>query len=195
MFPPLFKYVKGGGQDDHSSDNIRYGTRKLYVHLAFLYNCMIAHGFAPMDFRLSTLIPIPKNRRKSLNDSNNYRAIALSSILGKLLDHIILIKYKDIFDTSDLQYGFKKKHGTTQCSFVVNEIIKYYLNNDTNVNVTLLDASKAFDRVNYLKLFRILVRRKLNPLILRFLIILYTNQYIRVKWGSQILILSSVTNG
>jgi len=191
----LIKLGKSGGQNGHSSDNIRHGTRKLYIHLASLYNCMITHGFAPMDFRLSTLIPIPKNRRKSLNDSNNYRAIALSSILGKLLDHLLLIKFQDVFITSNLQYGFKKKHGTTQCSFVVNEIIQYYLNNDTNVNVTLLDASRAFDRVNYLKLFRILVKRKLNPMIIRFLIVLYTNQSIRVKWGSHMSILCNVTNG
>ena len=92
----LIKYGKTGGQNGHSSDNIRHGTRKLYIHLAFLYNCMITHGFAPVDFWLSTLIHIPKNRRKSLNDSNNYRAIALSSILGKLLDHLILTKFQDV---------------------------------------------------------------------------------------------------
>ena len=102
---------------------------------------MITHSFAPVDFRLSTLIPIAKNRSKSLNDSNNYRAIPLSRILGKLLDHLILTKFQYVFSTSNLQYGFKQKHGTTQYSFVVNEIIQFGLNNDTMVNVTLLDAS------------------------------------------------------
>jgi len=67
----LIKLGNSGGQNGHSSDSIGHGTRKLYIHLASLYNCMIIHGFAPMVFRLSTLIPIPKNRRKSLNDSNN----------------------------------------------------------------------------------------------------------------------------
>ena len=59
----------------------------------------------------------------------------------------------------------------------------------------LLDASRAFDRVNYLKLFRILVKRNLNPIIIRFIILFYTNQSIRVKWASQISILCNVTNG
>ncbi len=156
---------------------------------------MISHGFAPVDFRLSTLIPIPKNKKKSLNDSNNYRAIALSSILGKLLDHMILTKYQDVFKTSDLQYGFKKKHSTTQCTFVVNEVIQYYLNNNSNIYVTLLDASRAFDRFNYVKLFRILIGRKICPLITRFLLMLYTNQSIRVKWGDSTSLLCSVSNG
>ena len=39
------------------------------------------------------MTPIPKNRRNSVNMSDNYRAIALSSVMGKVLDHIILHKY------------------------------------------------------------------------------------------------------
>ena len=35
-----------------------------------------------------------------------YRAVALSSILGKLLDNILLAKCRRAFQTSDLQYGF-----------------------------------------------------------------------------------------
>ena len=146
---------KSAGSCGYSSDHIIHESYLLRSHITSLFNVMISHGFAPMDFRLSTLIPIPKNKRKSRNDSDNYRAIALSSILGKMLDHLLLvIEYDDVFNTSDMQYGFKKKHGTTPCTFVVNEIIQYYLNNDSNVYVTLLDASKAFDRVNYVKLFR-----------------------------------------
>ena len=52
--------------------------------------------------KLSTLIPIPKrNNTKSLNDSSNYRAIALGSI-GKVLDHEIM--YKNI-DALYVQYN------------------------------------------------------------------------------------------
>ena len=46
-----------------------------------------------------------------------------------------------------------------QCSFVVNEVINYYNNNDTDVYVTLFDASKAFDKVNFVKLFKILINK------------------------------------
>ena len=191
----LLKPGKSGGLSSCSSDHIINGTCNLRDHITNLFNMMISHGFAPIDFRLSTLIPIPKNKRKSVNMSDNYRAIALSSILGKVLDNLILLKYHDVFSTSDMQFGFKKSHGTTQCTFVVNEIIQYYQNNDTNVYVTLLDASQAFDRVNYVKLFRLLFKRQLCPLILRFLIIFYTNQNIRIQWGSSMSMLCSVSNG
>ena len=86
----LIKSGKSGGANGHSSDHVIHGTPKFFIHIALLFNCMISHGFAPADFRLSTLILIPKSKQKSLNSSNNYRAIALSSILGKLLDHVLL---------------------------------------------------------------------------------------------------------
>ena len=57
-------------------------------------------------------------------------------MLVKLL-RILLTKYHDVFTTSDYQYGFKKQHSTVGCTAVVNEIIQYYLNNNTNVYTVL----------------------------------------------------------
>ena len=76
----------------------------------FLYDCMLSHGCVPNDILISRWFLYSKNNRKSLNDSANYRAIALSSILEKLLDNILLDKCSRVFQTSDLQYGFKQKH-------------------------------------------------------------------------------------
>ena len=50
----------------------------------------------------------------------------------------------------------------------------------------MLDASKAFDRVEYTKLFSLLVNRKLCPVVCRLLLYMYTNQRLCVKWGSQV---------
>ena len=44
---------------------------------------MLIHGVAPGGLLLSTLVPIPKNKRGNKTDSNNYRAIAISRLLGK----------------------------------------------------------------------------------------------------------------
>ena len=46
----------------------------------------------------------------------------------------------------------------------------------------LLDASKAFDKVCYNELFTMLIKRNVSPLVIRFLIFMYTNQSMRVKW-------------
>ena len=139
--------------------------------------------------------PIPQNRKKSLSDSQNYRTIALSSILGKVLDHTILLLHSSSLSTSDLQFGFKKRHGTVQCTYVLNEITQYYLHHNSHVHVVLLDASQAFDRVNYVNLLQLLLKRNLSPVICRLLLNMYTDQEIRVRWGTSLTTTSHVCNG
>ena len=189
------KQGKHDGNNGHFSDHLIHGTPKLYVYMSLLFGSMITHGFVPHDLLLSTLVPIPKNKRMSLNTSDNYRAIALSSIIGKLLDKIILDKCNYAFTTCDMQFGFKQKHSTNHCTFIVNEVLQYYSNNNSTVLVTLLDASKAFDRVEYIKLFKLLLSRNLCPVVMRLLLVLYTNQLFRVKWGSVITDVTNATNG
>ena len=95
----------------------------------------------------------------------------------------------------DHQFGFKKQHSTTQCTFVVNEVINYYNRNGSTVRAVLLDASKAFDRVQYVKLFRLLLQRKLCPLVLMCILNMYTNQKIRVRWGNKVTPDVGISNG
>jgi len=100
---------KSGGVSGCSSDHIINGTRKSRDHITIC---------------------------KSINVSDNYQASILSSNLGKVLDKLILLKYHDVYSTSDMQFEFNKSHSTIQCTFFVNAIVHYYQNNDTNVYVT-----------------------------------------------------------
>jgi hypothetical protein len=131
----------------------------------------------------STIVSIPKSKRKSVNNYDNYRGIALSSSIGKLFDSVILNTWWDILASSGLQFGYKPGHSTTHCTFVVKGTIQYYTNNDSTVFAMLLDASQAFDRVHYVKLFKLLLKKGLCPLVARLLASMYTNQYVRTKWG------------
>ena len=84
---------------------------------SFMFNSMLNHGFAPNGMMSGILIPIPKNKLKSLNDLNNYRSITLSSIIEKLFDNIIMQNNRNsILNTSDFQFGFKTECSTTYCT-------------------------------------------------------------------------------
>ena len=130
-----------------------------------------------------------------MNDSKNYRAIALGSIVGKGLDHIIMFKNIDALCTSELQFGFKPGHSTSQCTFLLNEIVDMYDRNDSSLYLVFLDASQAFDRVNYCKLFKSLLTRNMCNTTLRFLIRMYTTQCLRVKWNSHVSSPFTCSNG
>ena len=97
--------------------------------------------------------------------------------------------------TSNLQFGFTEKTSTTHFTFVVEEVINYYVKNGSSIYVTLLYASKAFDRVQYDKLFKILSERKMCAIIMRFLCSMYINQMCPVKWSDSISSKFIVENG
>ena len=54
-----------------------------------------------------------------------------------------------ILATTDNQFGFKPKHGTDMCIFLLKQTVSYYVNKDTPVVSAFIDASKAFDRTNH----------------------------------------------
>ena len=58
----------------------------------------------------------------------------------------------------------------------VLDTIKYYNENNIDCYLLLLDASKAFDRVEYVKLFKMLKYRNMCPIVLRLLMNMYVNQ-------------------
>ncbi len=118
----------------------------------------------------------PQNKRQSLCNSDNYRAIALNSIRGMILDWIIFIKEEQSLSSSSLQFGFKGGTSTTQSTFILNETVSYYNFNHTNVYAVFLDASKAFDHVQYCKLFNELVNHNISPLVLRLLLNMYAKR-------------------
>ena len=87
---------------------------------------MIYHEFCQASFICANNIPIPKGSKVNLSDSDKYRSIAISSILGKILDHIIIVKQSDAPTTSQHQYGFKANSSTVLCSTMT---VQYYTEN------------------------------------------------------------------
>jgi len=131
------------------------------------------HGHVPDSFRRSTTVPIPKGHNVNKSDSANFRGIALSSIFRKILDNIFLDRYHVQLISCDRQFGFKPKSSTNLYSMVLKETIAYYIQNQNPVFCAFRDSTKAFDRVIYCKLLKLLVKRVLRLLTIRLLANLY----------------------
>ena len=189
--------LKQGKKEENGlySNHFKYGTERLYVMITLLFNCILTHGIAPDDLLLGTMIPLIKNSRGNKQCSDNYRSLTIGTGLAKILDLVILAQQSENLKTSDLQFGFKEKSSTTMCTFMVLETIEYYKSKGSNVHALLLDASKAFDRVNYIKLFNKLLERGMCPLTVRLLLNMYTNQKLQVKWNNDLSSKFEVTNG
>ena len=74
-------------------------------------------------------------------------------------------------------------------------MIHFYRSQGSPVFLCSLDASKAFDRVNHLKLFSILLQRNVPLYIVRILAVWYTTQQLCVRWGTIFSTPFFVTNG
>ena len=177
------KKGKSDGYDGLTYDYLLNGTPLLFHCLSVLFTAMLKHGFTPKSFCISTVIPIPKGMNKNTAEIKDYRGIALSSLLGKLFDHCLIISQQISLRTDDLQFAYKSDASTIQCVSVIQEVINYYINNSSHVVACMMDASKAFDRVKLFTLFVKLRQRKMCPVFMRVLINMYRSQTVKVKWN------------
>lgn len=177
------KKGKSDGYDGLTSDYLLNGTPLLFHYLSLLFTGILKHGYAPNSFCVSTVIPIPKGSNRNTAEIKDYRGIALSSLLGKLFDHCLISSQQISLRTDDLQFAYKSGASTIQCVSVIQEVINYYINNSSHVVMCMLDASKAFDRVNLFTLFHKLRQRKMCPIYLKVLINMYRSQVVRVNWN------------
>ena len=166
------------------SDNFIHATDLTYEILGILITTMLKHGTASELVNKSIVKPIPKNKNKSLSESINYRAISNNSIISKIIDHVLISLMGDKMNTSNYQFAYKSGFSTSLCSFLVAETINYYRSRGSNVYMVSLDATKAFDRVQYSKLFNKLIDKDICPLIIRFLLNSYVISKSIVKWNN-----------
>ena len=129
------------------------------------------------------LYPIIKNKCNNFADSNNYRPIAIATIVSTLFESVILYKCEEFLYTYDNQFGFKSKHSTKLCIYTLKEFIYYYKQLTTTVFVTFLDASKAFDKIIYWLLFKKLFNKGFPTFVIKILAFWYTHQEMHVRWG------------
>ena len=133
------------------------------------------------------------SRFKDPSKVDSYRGIAGSSLLLKLFDNVILLLWGDRLGSDSLQFGFKAGTSTTQCSWMVTEVTSYYLRRGTPCIVTLLDCSKAFNKCEFVQLFKKLLG--LPTVVVRMLIYIYTEQEAWVKWGDEKSSIFRISNG
>ena len=97
---------KAPGPDSIHMEAFIYGGHGLAVLLSVLFNLFLLYGYVPDAFHRATIIPLVKNKSGDLTDVNNYRAIALSNSITKILESLLynFVESRDIAD--EYQFGF-----------------------------------------------------------------------------------------
>jgi len=179
------KRGKAPGPDNIHMEAFIYGGHRLQLLLSCLFNLFLQYGYVPDAFHRATIIPLVKCKTGDMTDVNNYRAIALSNSITKILESL-LYKFIDSQDAADeYQFGFKKNHSTAICTHVFKKTVSHYRQNGSHVFACFIDFNKAFDNVNYWLLFCKLIDNDTSVTCCaatRLLAYWYSNQQMSVRW-------------
>ena len=139
------------------ADKISYRLLKeagpgLISPLTALFNRSVDAGEVPDEWKAAEITPVFKGGNKDRRMPSNYRPIALTCCIARVLEKLInkrllsyLIQHKILYQH---QSGFLPKHSTTsQLCFLLH---KWHaaLERGNSAHIAFLDLSKAYDRVS-----------------------------------------------
>ena len=113
------------------------------------------------------LVPVVKSKSGDLSDRNNYRPIALASVVSKVFELMLLNRCERFLHSADNQFGFKSGLSTELCICTLKEVINHYQSRSRHVLLCFMVASKAFDMVNHWTLFKVLIDKGVPLIIVR----------------------------
>jgi hypothetical protein len=178
-----------------TSDFFKNSPEILFSHLSIIIKSFLLHAHASNVLLLSTLVPIIKDKMGDICSSKNYRSIAISSLILKIIDWVIIILFGECLHLDDLQFSYQSGRSTTMCTWLAIETIDHFLRNDGEVFSCMMDMTKAFDMVQHSLLFRKLLDVHLSSIFIRLIMVIYYLQYANVRWNQLVSDVFPMGNG
>jgi Reverse transcriptase (RNA-dependent DNA polymerase) len=140
---------KSPGRDGIHMVAFVHGGPRLNLLLSILFDLFLLYGYVPDAFHRATIIPFVKCKTGNLSDVNNFRVIALSNSVTKIIESLLysLVESRDRAD--EYQFGFKKNRSTGLCTHVFKQTVNYSRQNGSHIFACFIDFNKAFDNVDY----------------------------------------------
>ena len=150
--------------------------------LASLYNLSIYTGQIPTDWKLSNVVPIPKESNK--NDVRFFRPISLLPVVSKVLErhlHQLLMEHllsRNVL--SDMQFGFRRDRSTIIPLLTATHQWHLSLEKHHKVACVFFDFAKAFESVPHQALLNKLHQLNIPPVLFRWLSNYLSDRFQRV---------------
>ena len=94
---------KSCGLDGVYAEHPKFCSRRVIPLLAMCISALFIHGFLPDAMLSVVLVPVIKDTCRKIKDSDNYMAIALASVISKIVEKILLNRMSDVLLTIYLQ--------------------------------------------------------------------------------------------
>ena len=147
-------HKKASGPDQISAKILKETATEIAPILQHIFQKSYDTGNVPNDWKTANISAIYKKGDKK--DPANYRPVSLTSICCKIMEHILCTNILKHLESNnilqDTQHGFRAKRSCeTQLIQTLEDLAKS-VNDKAQVDVAILDFSKAFDTVSHSKL-------------------------------------------
>ena len=143
------KENKASGPDKVPSRILKVAAEPISHCLQLLFTASLHTGKVPSDWKQANITPVFKKgeRFKALN----YRPVSLTCICSKLTEHLVVSQMMKHFDEhgilADCQHGFRKQRSCETQLIDLTQELHERLEEKVQVDMIVLDFSKAFDKV------------------------------------------------
>ena len=145
---------KATGPDNIPSQVLKNCAKNIAPILTIIFRHSVQTGILPQDWLSANIAAVFKKGDK--NKAENYRPVSLTSVTCKLLEHVISRHLRDHFDKfnilTDRNHGFRTGHSCESQLLTTTHDLFSSLERGKQVDIAVLDLSKAFDTVPHSKL-------------------------------------------
>ena len=143
-----------GGPDGIPPMYYKHCIEELSHPLSILYRMCLNSSYLPSIWSIAYITPIHKKGPRT--DSNNYRPIALTCTMCKLMESTIKDQLVDYLNTNNLiskhQHAFLSNHSTLTNLLECTHDWQVSLNSHRSTDIAYIDLARAFDSIVFEKL-------------------------------------------
>ena len=175
------KMGKAVGEDCIPNEFLRCSNMGMKLTILHLFNQCLSNGVYPWNVSIVT----PLHKKGDRANPDNYRAIAVSSAIGKLfssilLERLVLFRNAHCQDPPN-QLGFCKEAQTADHIFTLSTCIDKYLGKKKRLLSCFIDYRKAFDSVSREALLYKLANLGIKGRLLECIKHMYSNSKAKIK--------------
>ena len=146
---------KASGPDNVSPATLRSCADQLAPVFAALFNKSLEQCHVPRCFKTSTIVPVPK--KPSIARLNDYQPVALTSVVMKVFERLVLRSLKAATDhqLDPHQFAYRANRSVDDAvALALHRILQHLETPSTYARVLLVDFCSAFNTIIPRKLFK-----------------------------------------
>ncbi|KAL0195028.1 hypothetical protein M9458_008600 [Cirrhinus mrigala] len=175
---------KAAGPDGIPGRVLRACAEQLAGVFTDIFNMSLAQAAVPACFKSTSIVPVPKH--SSPTCLNDYRPVALTPIIMKCFEQLVLTHLKDSLQSSldPLQFAYRGNRSTEDAvSIALHSALTHLDNINTYARMLFVDFSSAFNTVLPSKLITKLRDLDINTSLCNWIMDFLTNRPQHVRSG------------